>query len=55
MSSNPTNLSLICVLVLRSNVQGVMDGELDVFVHAWLRAGGPTSRKSAGDQEFGDE
>ena len=20
-----------------------MDGEIDLFVHAWLRAGGPTS------------
>jgi peptide chain release factor 2 len=37
------------------NVQAVMDGELDPFVHAWLRAGGPTSRKAAGDREFGDE
>lgn len=37
------------------NVQAVMDGELDPFVHAWLRAGGPTSRKSAGEREFGDE
>ncbi len=36
------------------NVQAVMDGELDSFVHAWLRAGGPTSRKSAADREFGD-
>ena len=37
------------------NVQGIMDGELDPFIHAWLRAGGPTSRKAAGDREFGDE
>jgi len=37
------------------NVQAVMDGELDAFVHAWLRAGGPTSRKAAEDREFGDE
>jgi peptide chain release factor 2 len=37
------------------NVQAVMDGELDAFVHAWLRAGGPTSRKAAGDREFADE
>jgi peptide chain release factor 2 len=28
-----------------SNVQAVMDGDLDPFVHAWLRAGGPTKRK----------
>lgn len=37
------------------NVQAVMDGALDPFIHAWLRAGGPTSRKSAADREFGDE
>ncbi|MEM1222378.1 MAG: peptide chain release factor 2 [Verrucomicrobiota bacterium] len=37
------------------NVQSVMDGELDPFIHAWLRAGGPTSRKAAADREFGDE
>lgn len=37
------------------NVQAVMDGELDAFVHAWLRAGGPTSRRAAGDREFADE
>lgn len=37
------------------NVQAVMDGDLDAFVHAWLRAGGPTSRKAAEDREFGDE
>ncbi len=37
------------------NVRGVMDGGLDPFIHAWLRAGGPTSRKAAGDREFGDE
>ena len=27
-----------------SNVQGVMDGDLDPFVNAWLRAGSPTKR-----------
>jgi peptide chain release factor 2 len=27
-----------------SNVQAVMDGDLDPFVNAWLRAGGPTKR-----------
>ena len=27
-----------------SNVQGVMDGDLDAFVNAWLRAGCPTKR-----------
>ena len=37
------------------NVQAVMDGALDPFIHAWLRAGGPTSRKSAAEREFGDE
>ena len=33
------------------NVQAVMDGELDPFIHAWLRAGGPTSRQTAADRE----
>ncbi|MGC6424433.1 MAG: peptide chain release factor 2 [Lentimonas sp.] len=33
------------------NVQAVMDGELDPFIHAWLRAGGPTSRQSAADRD----
>ena len=27
-----------------SNVQGVMDGDLDRFIHAWLRAGCPRQR-----------
>jgi peptide chain release factor 2 len=27
------------------NVQAVMDGDLDIFIQAWLRAGGPRSRK----------
>ena len=27
------------------NVQAVMDGDLNTFIHAWLRAGGPTSRQ----------
>lgn len=31
-----------------SNIQNVMDGEIDPFVNAWLRAGGPVSRTSAG-------
>ncbi|MGJ8641673.1 MAG: peptide chain release factor 2 [Opitutaceae bacterium] len=35
------------------NVQAVMDGELDPFIHAWLRAGGPMSRQSAADREDG--
>lgn len=26
------------------NLQAVMDGDLDMFVNAWLRAGGPTAR-----------
>ena len=26
------------------NIQAVMDGELDGFINAWLRAGGPRSR-----------
>jgi peptide chain release factor 2 len=29
-----------------SDVQAVMDGDLDAFVHAWLRAGCPTKRLS---------
>jgi len=37
------------------NVQAVMDGELDPFIHAWLRAGGPTSRQSAEQRNAGDE
>ncbi|MFQ3224344.1 MAG: peptide chain release factor 2 [Lentimonas sp.] len=37
------------------NIQAVMDGALDPFIHAWLRAGGPTSRRSAAEREFGDE
>jgi len=35
------------------NVQAVMDGELDPFIHSWLRAGGPMSRLSAADREEG--
>jgi peptide chain release factor 2 len=27
-----------------SNVQGVMDGDLDMFVNGWLRAGCPAKR-----------
>jgi len=30
--------------VQTSDVQAVMDGNLDIFVNAWLRAGGPTKR-----------
>ncbi len=29
------------------NVQAVMDGEIDAFIHAWLRAGQPMSRQEA--------
>jgi peptide chain release factor 2 len=36
------------------NVQAVMDGELDLFIHAWLRAGGPTSRQAAGEKGLDD-
>lgn len=35
------------------NVQGVMDGDLNPFIHAWLRAGGPKTRQAADDREFG--
>jgi peptide chain release factor 2 len=27
-----------------SNVDAVMDGEIDDFIHGWLRAGCPTQR-----------
>jgi peptide chain release factor 2 len=37
------------------NVQAVMDGELDPFIHAWLRAGGPTSRQSASERDVNNE
>lgn len=37
------------------NVQAVMDGELDPFIHSWLRAGKPTSRTNAANREFSDE
>lgn len=37
------------------NVQAVMDGALDTFIHAWLRAGGPTSRRSAAERASDDE
>ena len=35
-----------------SDVQGVMDGELDPFVNAWLRAGGPSKRMAAGKDDL---
>lgn len=38
-----------------SNVQGVMDGDLDTFVNAWLRAGCPTKRMAGvKDEEEGE-
>lgn len=37
------------------NVQAVMDGDLDAFIHAWLRAGGPMSRRSAADRAGADD
>jgi peptide chain release factor 2 len=30
-----------------SDVQGVMDGDLDPFINAWLKAGQPRTRQSA--------
>ena len=37
--------------VQASDVQGVMDGELDPFVNGWLRAGCPTEKASGTDDE----
>lgn len=37
------------------NVQAVMDGELEPFIYAWLRAGGPNSRKIVAERDFGNE
>jgi peptide chain release factor 2 len=34
-----------------SNVQAVMDGDLDPFVNAWLRAGGPMKRMAGAPDE----
>jgi peptide chain release factor 2 len=34
-----------------SNVQAVMDGGLDLFVNAWLRAGGPSKRMAGVKEE----
>jgi len=34
-----------------SNVQAVMDGDIDPFVHAWLRAGCPVGRAAAGAED----
>jgi len=33
--------------VQTAQVQAVMNGEIDIFIHAWLRAGGPQSRNKA--------
>lgn len=38
-----------------SNVQAVMDGEVDPFVHAWLRAGCPAKRMAAVQDDEGDQ
>ena len=38
-----------------SNVQAVMDGDLDPFVNGWLRAGGPTKRMQGVKDEDGEE
>jgi peptide chain release factor 2 len=40
--------------VQTSDVQGVMDGDLDEFVNAWLRAGCPTKRMAGVADEEGD-
>ncbi len=37
-----------------SNLQGVMDGDLDDFVNGWLRAGCPTGKASGADEEESD-
>ena len=36
-----------------SNVQAVMDGDLDPFVNAWLRAGSPAKRMQGVKDEEG--
>jgi peptide chain release factor 2 len=38
-----------------SNVQAVMDGDLDAFVNAWLRAGCPTKRMQGVKDDEGEE
>jgi len=38
-----------------SNVQGVMDGDLDPYIHAWLRAGGPAKRMAGVRDEDEDQ
>lgn len=37
--------------VQNGNVQGIMDGDLDLFVNGWLRAGCPTKRSDAVSEE----
>jgi peptide chain release factor 2 len=37
-----------------SNVQAVMDGDLDAFVNGWLRAGGPTKRMQGVKDDEGE-
>jgi peptide chain release factor 2 len=34
-----------------SDVQGIMDGDLDAFVNGWLRAGCPTKKLSGVSEE----
>jgi peptide chain release factor 2 len=31
------------------NVQAVQDGDIDAFIHAWLRAGCPRTRQTEGE------
>src|SRR5207249_2719147 len=46
------NVNKVETAVQTSDVQGVMDGDLDQFVNAWLRAGCPTKRMpSVKDEE----
>ncbi len=45
MSSSPTRwVKDLRTGVETGNIQAVQDGDLDNFIHAWLRAGCPTSR-----------
>ncbi len=34
-----------------SDIQAVMDGDLDPFISAWLKAGQPRSRQDAADDD----
>jgi peptide chain release factor 2 len=38
-----------------SNVQAVMDGDLDSYIHAWLRAGCPSKRMAGVRDEEEEE